>query len=134
MAEPKKDNKRAATSLLQADTANKTCLSSNDEDVDSEIDNDDTIVNTDFLSSTFVAGTPHMGHDFSAPRVEDLKAALGDPDILELISIAVAAQVLEPLRKEISGLRKTITEVHSTIESKEQQIIKLQDRVDELEQ
>ncbi|KAL8608722.1 hypothetical protein ACOMHN_067674 [Nucella lapillus] len=133
MAEPKKDNKRAATSL-QADTNKKTCLSSNDGEVDSEIDNDGTIVNTDFLSSTFVAGTPHMGHEFSAPRVEDLKAALGDPDILELISKAVAAQVVEPLRKEISGLRKTLTELHSTIESKEQQIMKLQDRVDELEQ
>ncbi|KAL8573341.1 hypothetical protein ACOMHN_032803 [Nucella lapillus] len=75
-----------------------------------------------------------MGHDFSAPRVEDLKAALGDPDILELISKAVAAQVVEPLRKEISGLRKTLTELHSTIESNEQQIINLQDRVDELQQ
>ncbi|KAL8619990.1 hypothetical protein ACOMHN_015272 [Nucella lapillus] len=70
----------------------------------------------------------------SVSSVEEIKAALGDPHVLEIISRAVAAQILEPPRKEICGLQSTIRDLHAAIDVKEEQIIKLKDRVDELEQ
>ena len=41
---------------------------------------------------------------------EQLKAALCDPDVLELISKAVAAQVSDQLRKELADLKEKLFE------------------------
>ena len=44
------------------------------------------------------------GSDRGRSIKDDLKAALCDPDVLELVSKAVAAQVFSQQRKEIAGL------------------------------
>ncbi|KAL8604804.1 hypothetical protein ACOMHN_028432 [Nucella lapillus] len=118
---------------LQEETGKRTCLLSDESVVD--MDGDDTIINPDFLSSTVLEDRPGKAQgDTSFSQTEELKAAFGDPHVLEMISKAVAAQILEPPRKEIQGLRSTIEELNAKIDSKDRQILKLQDRVDELEQ
>eukprot|EP00745_Piridium_sociabile_P044228 TRINITY_DN92305_c0_g1_i2.p1 TRINITY_DN92305_c0_g1~~TRINITY_DN92305_c0_g1_i2.p1 ORF type:complete len:311 (-),score=57.34 TRINITY_DN92305_c0_g1_i2:195-1127(-) len=124
--------KRAATSPPQEDSDEKrACLSTEDSSFD--VDSEDTIIHSNFLSSTLLdsqSTDPAMSHNIS-PLVGELKAALGDPSILDMISQAVAAtvtaQVKEHLRKEIGDLKEII-------ERKDSEIILLTDRVDELEQ
>ena len=67
------------------------------------------------------------GIDIGRSIKDDLKAALCDPDVLELISKAVAAQVSSQLRKEIAGLRDKVAE-------KDREILFLKDQIDSLEQ
>ncbi|KAL8623154.1 hypothetical protein ACOMHN_057953 [Nucella lapillus] len=62
------------------------------------MDGDDTIINPDFLSSTVLEDRPGKAQgDTSFSLTEELKAAFGDPHVLEMISKAVAAQILDPL-------------------------------------
>ena len=89
-----------------------------------------TIVDPEFLSSTVLDNpAPEMasGIDIGRSIKDDLKAALCDPDVLELISKAVAAQVSSQLRKEIAGLRDKVAE-------KDREILFLKDQIDSLEQ
>ncbi|KAL8577764.1 hypothetical protein ACOMHN_001633 [Nucella lapillus] len=133
MSKEQARDKRPASSPLQEETGKLTCLLSDESVVD--MDGDDTIINPDFLSSTVLEDHPGKAlGDTSFSQTEELKAVFGDPHVLEMISKAVAAQILEPLRKEIQGLRSTIEELNAKIDSKDRQIMKLQDRVDELEQ
>ena len=118
--------KRSATSPLQMDSAKKSCLS------DSINDNDDTIITHDeFMSSSMMEeGHSDRGGSEVNSHVKDLKAALGDPHILEMISKAVTAG----LQKDIRDLKSTVESLKQVIEAKDSEIMKLQDRVDELEQ
>ncbi|KAL8593008.1 hypothetical protein ACOMHN_017938 [Nucella lapillus] len=133
MSESKRSDKRLASSPLQDENEKRFCLTSEENVV--ETDEERTIIDTDFLSSSFLEDHPSVaGRPKSSSHMEELKAALGDPHILEMISKAVAAQVLDPLRKDILGIHSKIEGLRATIEAKDRQILKLEDRVDELEQ
>ena len=87
-----------------------------------------TIIDTEFLSSTELdLPQSSMTTAGGRPLREELKAALCDPHVLERISKAVAAQVTDQLRKEISGLREKIV-------AKDGEILLLKDQVGSLEQ
>ena len=60
-------------------------------------DSDATIINNSFLSSTVLDDLPHTMSAGESTMKEQLKAALCDPDVLELISKAVPAQVSDQL-------------------------------------
>ena len=90
-------------------------------------DSDATIINSSFLSSTVLDDLPHTMSAGESTMKEHLKAALCDPDVLELISKAVAAQVSDQLRKELAGLKEKLSE-------KDREISSLKDQVDALEQ
>ena len=67
-------------------------------------DSDLTITDPEFPSNTVLDNPPPdmtSGSNRGRPIKDDLKAALRDPDVLELVPKAVAAQVSSQLRKEI---------------------------------
>ncbi|XP_070184945.1 uncharacterized protein [Littorina saxatilis] len=63
-----------------------------------------------------------------------LQAAFCEPEVLEIISKAVAAQVATHLRKEIGQLRTELQQYKAELEKRDNHIELLQDKVDELEQ
>lgn len=101
--------KREASSPLQ-DDSKRSCF---DDNSLSEA--------SDFLSSTVIDS------DAGRSVKEQVKLALSDPEVLELLSKAIAAQVSHQLRNEITSLKKAL-------EQKDRDISRLQDKVDELEQ
>lgn len=123
-----RDSKRSAVSPLSDDGEEKRlCISGDGSFLVS--DPEATIIDTEFLSST-VLDLPQSSMTTEAggrPLREELKAALCDPEVLEMISKAVAVKVTDQLRKEISGLREKIV-------AKDREILLLKDQVDSLEQ
>ena len=78
---------------------------------DSIVDDSDVTVNSSsFLSSTVLDDLPHTMSAGESTTKEHLKAALCDPDVLELTSKAVAAQVSDQLRKELADLKEKLFE------------------------
>ena len=125
-----REGKRTAESPLSDDGYEKRQCGSAEDNSFLATDSDLTIVDPEFLSSTVLDNpAPEMasGIDIGRSIKDDLKAALCDPDVLELISKAVAAQVSSQLRKEIAGLRDKVAE-------KDREILFLKDQIDSLEQ
>ena len=125
-----REGKRTAESPLSDDGYEKRQCGSAEDNSFLATDSDLTIVDPEFLSSTVLDNpAPEMasGIDIGRSVKDDLKAALCDPDVLELISKAVAAQVSSQLRKEIAGLRDKVAE-------KDREILILKDQIDSLEQ
>ena len=125
-----REGKRTAESPLSDDGYEKRQCGSAEDNSFLATDSDLTIVDPEFLSSTVLDNpAPEMasGIDIGRSIKDDLKAALCDPDVLELISKAVAAQVSSQLRKEIAGLRDKVAE-------KDRKILFLKDQIDSLEQ
>ena len=86
-----RDSKRSAASLLSDDGKEKRlCISGDGSFLVS--DSETTIIDTEFLSSTAL-DLPQFSMTTAGDRPlrEDLKAALCDPVVLEMISKAVAA-------------------------------------------
>lgn len=137
------DSKRVASSPPGVQDDKKLCLS---DSMESDDFSDQTILHSlagDFLSST-LAETPRSSKttyasatalkssstkaSFLSPEIrnalhDELKALLCDPYILDMQSKALAAE----LRTEINSLKRQLQE-------RDEVIIKLNDRVDELEQ
>ena len=63
-----------------------------------------------------------------------LKAIMCDPEVLGMISRAVAAQVTTTFRKEMAELKQQLAERDRQLADRDTQILKLQDQVDSLEQ
>ena len=108
-----KEGKRTAESPLSDDGYEKRQCGSAEDNSFLATDSDLTIIDPEFLSSNVLDNpAPEMasGSDRGRSVKDDLKAALCDPDVLELISKAVAAQVSSQLRKEIAGLRDKVAE------------------------
>ena len=125
-----REGKRTAESPLSDDGYEKRQCDSAEDNSFLATDSDLTIIDPEFLSSTALDHpAPEMasGSDRGRSVKDDLKAALCDPDVLELISKAVAAQVSSQLRKEIAGLRDKVAE-------KDKEILFLKDQIDSLEQ
>ena len=125
-----REGKRTAESPLSDDGYEKRQCGSAEDNSFLATDSDLTIVDPEFLSSTVLDNpAPEMasGIDIGRSIKDDLKTALCDPDVLELISKAVAAQVSSQLRKEIAGLRDKVAE-------KDREILFLKDQIDSLEQ
>ena len=125
-----REGKRTAESPLSDDGYEKRQCDSAEDNSFLATDSDLTIIDPEFLSSTALDHpAPEMasGSDRGRSVKDDLKAALCDPDVLELISKAVAAQVSSQLRKEIAGLRDKVAE-------KDREILFLKDQIDSLEQ
>ena len=92
-------------------------------------DSDLTVIDLEFPSSNVLDNPPAemaSGSDRGRSIKEDLKAALCDPDALELVSEAVTSQLPSQLRKEIAGLRDKVAE-------KDREILFLKDQIDSLE-
>ena len=125
-----REGKRTADSPLSDDGYDKRQCGSAEDNSFLATDSDLTIIDPEFLSSNVLDNpAPEMasGSDRGRSVKDDLKAALCDPDVLELISKAVAAQVSSQLRKEIAGLRDKIAE-------KDREILFLNEQIDSLEQ
>ena len=125
-----REGKRTAESPLSDDGYEKSQCGSDEDNSFFATDSDLTIIDHEFLSSTVLDNpAPEMasGSDRGRSIKDDLKAALCDPDVLELISKAVDAQVFSQLRKEIAGLRDKVAE-------KDREILFLEDQIDSLEQ
>ena len=126
-----RDSKRSAASPLSDDGEEKRLRISGDGSfLDTDTDPEATVIDTDFLSSTVLDRSQSRmtsGGERDRPMREELKAALCDPDILELVSKVIAAQVTDQLRKEISGLKEKIIE-------KDREILLLKDLIDSFEQ
>ncbi|XP_070209670.1 uncharacterized protein [Littorina saxatilis] len=120
MSTPSGRDKRPASSPLSDDEIPKRSC---DDSADSSylFDPDATIVDKAFLSSTIL----DVGAAMSIK--DELKSALRDPELLDIISKAVAVQVSAQMRSEISDLKKLIAK-------KDREILLLKDEVDNLEQ
>ena len=118
-----REGKRTAESPLSDDGYEKRQCGSAEDNSFLATDSDLTIIDPEFLSSTVLDNpAPEMasGSDIGRSIKDDLKEALCDPDVLELISKAVAAQVSSQLRKEVA--------------EKDREILFLKDQIDSLEQ
>ncbi|KAL8610822.1 hypothetical protein ACOMHN_056677 [Nucella lapillus] len=123
-----KDNKRLASSPLLEETAGKRACA--DDNSFFECDSDSTIIDSNYLSSTRLESPPAIMSHTDQPSGsirEEVRAALVDPVVLELMSKAVAAQVTSQLREEIKSLREQLA-------AKDVAIKTLQDQVDAMEQ
>ena len=91
-------------------------------------DPDRTILDPEYIGDSVAdSPKPAMSSGGTGSVREELRAALSDPDIIVLISTAVAAQVSDRLKKEITGLRNQLLE-------KDREIMFLRDEVDDLQQ
>ena len=120
-------DKRPATSPLSEDVDEKRQFVSQDESF--KCDADATILNPDFLSSTALDTSIAKNRDTMATgsSKEELRPVLCDPDILAMIGKAVATHVCNTLMSEITALRK---QMHS----KDNEIMFMEDKIDDLEQ
>ncbi|KAL8600675.1 hypothetical protein ACOMHN_006741 [Nucella lapillus] len=114
-----KDNKRLASSPLLEETAGKRACA--DDNSFFECDSDSTIIDSNYLSSTRLespyAIMSHTDQPSGSIR-EEVRAALVDPVVLELMSKAVAAQVTSQLRcnnVRISPIPETDSENTDTL-------------------
>nr|KAG5703329.1 hypothetical protein BaRGS_025571 [Batillaria attramentaria]KAG5710831.1 hypothetical protein BaRGS_026982 [Batillaria attramentaria] len=100
--------------------------------------------NPDFMSSTLIDDTSQSGstgamatHLIAHPPPslkDDIKAVFYDPEVLDLLSKALAAQVTSAVRKEIVDLKQEILGLKEQVQEKDRQILQLTDRLDEQEQ
>ena len=127
-------SKRSASSPPSEDPDSKRLCGDCDNSY-TELDSEATIIDPNFLSSTLLDTSlreaSFLNMDPSGQAVsrvaEEVKAAIMDPVVLELLSKAVAAQVTSLLRKEM-------TELHDQLAAKDREIKVLQEQVDSLEQ
>ena len=90
-----RESKRSAASPLSDDGEEKRLRISGDSSfLDTDTDPEATVIDTDFLSSTVLDRSQSRmtsGGERDRPLREELKAALCDPDIVELVSKVIAA-------------------------------------------
>ena len=115
--------KRSANSAL-SDDEEKRHRVLGDSIVD---DPDATIIDSRFLRSTALDGPTHTMSVADSTIKEQLKAALCDPGLMDLVSEAVAARVSDRLLEELAGLKEKLLE-------KDREISLLRNQVDALEQ
>ena len=124
-----REGKLTAESPLSDDGYERRQCGSAEDNSFLATDSDLTIIEPEFLSSTVLDNPPpemSSGSDRGRSIKDDLKAALCDPDALQLVSEAVAAQGSSQLRKKIAGLRDKVAE-------KDREILFPKDQIDSLE-
>ncbi|KAK7462021.1 hypothetical protein BaRGS_00038550 [Batillaria attramentaria] len=126
-------DKRAASSPVENLEKRAHVASSFLDDSQATIADDSqaTIINPDFMSSTLVDKAPSLP---LSPLNEEIKSVFFDPEVVEILSKALSAQVAKDLGKEIAELKQEIRALKQEVLEKDEEIRKMSDRIDELEQ
>ncbi|XP_070182784.1 uncharacterized protein [Littorina saxatilis] len=100
---------------------------------DSLSDPDETIIT---CSNELASSTPKPKGKMSQEDQlkEKITTFLSDPDILKVLSKAVASQVIAEFRKELGDLKTEVAHYRAEVEKRDSEIVQLREKMDDLEQ